>query len=204
MIRTSVVVEVFRIRRPNLFRLSPPPEDVAQALYQAFYDKTLRHVMRMIGDRECAVEATQEAFVRAFERFGTLRDRDKFGAWVASIAVNAANDIMRRRKREMPDIEAVARDGRAPEVVEEIAVAREGAQTIQEAISLLPSQFKSVIILHYVGDLDVASIAKRLGIPEGTVKSRLHRGRAWLRGFIECTEEPAEGGEADGSRQQER
>lgn len=198
-----MLVEVSRIRRPTLFR-TPPPEDVAQALYQAFYPKTLRHVQRMIGDRECAVEATQEAFVRAFERFGTLRDRDKFGARVASIAVNAARDILRRRKREMPDTETVARDGRAPEVVEEIAVAREGAQTIQEAISLLPSQFRSVIVLHYVGNLDVASIAERLRIPEGTVKSRLYRGRAWLREFIECSDEAAEGGEADGSRQQER
>lgn len=197
-------MEVSRIRRPTLFRLSPPPEDVAQALYRAFYARTLDHVTRMIGDRDCAVEATHEAFVRAFERFGTLRDRDKFGAWVASIAVNAAKDILRRRKREMPDSEAVARDNHAPEAVEEIAVAREGAQTIQQAISLLPSQYRSVIVLHYVEELDVAAIAGRLGMPEGTVKSRLHRGRAWLREFIECCDEAAEGGEDNGSRQKKR
>lgn len=197
-------MEVSRIRRPTLFRLSPPPEDVAQALYQAFYDKTLRHVTRLFGDRECAAEATQEAFVRAFERFGTLRDRDRFGPWVSSIAVNAAKDILRRRNREMPDTEAVTRDGRASEVVEEVVVAREKVHTIQEAISLLPPQFKIVIFLHHIGEYDVASISRMLGIPEGTVKSRLHRGRAWLREFIECQDEVAEGGEADGRGQQEK
>lgn len=191
---SAVVLRSWRcpdIRRSTLFR-SPPPEDVAQALYQAFYGKTLRHVTNIIGDRECAIEATQEAFVRALERFGTLRDQDKFGPWVGSIALNAARDMLRRRNRELPDDEAVLRHGSAGAAVEEIACSREDVGFVHEAIALLPVQFRDVVTLYYIGELDVASIAKTLGVPEGTVKSRLHRGRAWLREFIKRRDEPGE------------
>lgn len=171
----------------------PPPEDVALVLYERFYDRTLRIVLSFIGDRECAVEATQEAFVRAFERFGTLRDRDKFSTWVTSIALNAARDVLRRKRRETVGIEDISGQS-SPDPVEEAVLENENAHSIQEAISALPPLYKTIVILHYVAEHDITHISRALGIPEGTVKSRLHRGRMLLREIIERRDQTVEGG----------
>ena len=79
----------------------PPPKDVAEALYNAFYESTVRQTLAVVGDKDLAIEATQEAFVRAFEQFGTLRDRDKFSSWVITIAINIARGKRRQNSREI-------------------------------------------------------------------------------------------------------
>ena len=84
-----------------MFQRRPPPKDVAETLYNKYYNSTVRQVTSVIGNQEFAIEATQEAFLRAFERFDTLKDMDKFSSWVVSIAINKARDTMRKRKREV-------------------------------------------------------------------------------------------------------
>ncbi len=195
--RRQLFAEVSRIRRSDL-HYSPPPDDVAEALFHAFYKKTVGYVTMRFGDRECAIEATQEAFVRAFERFGTLKGTEKFGPWIVTIALNAARDILRRRGRETVNTEVVMRESCSRDSVEDLAIARENVRTVQDAISLLPDHLKSVVFLYHCEGHDMKSISEMLQIPEGTVKSRLHRGRAWIREFLEREGEPANGGEANG------
>lgn len=162
----------------------PLPKDAARVLYETYYADVVRQVVAVTGDVECAVESTQEAFLRAFERFDTLRDHSSFSSWVTSIALNAARDTFRKRGRELSIGEKLASlpSGNRSLMVEEEACDKESTYAVREAVRSLPLDLRTVIILFYVQDLDIQSISRILGIPAGTVKSRLSRARAWLRG----------------------
>lgn len=170
-----------------MFQRRPPPKDVAETLYNKYYNSTVRQVTSVIGNQEFAIEATQEAFLRAFERFDTLKDMDKFSSWVVSIAINKARDTMRKRKREvlMEPYTLTEAFGPKEEVVQEYPV---NTALVKQAIEMLPPHLKEVVMFFYVQELDIASIANILKIPEGTVKSRLHKARSKLRKIYESSE----------------
>lgn len=138
----------------------------------------------MTGDRDCAVEATHEAFIRAFERYDTLREPGKFALWVGSIAINIARDIFRTREREVlsTDEELDALTQVHTDAGPEPLVSRnEDVVKLREAVRRLPVDSRSIIILYYLDECSIADIAAMLGIPEGTVKSRLFAARTLLR-----------------------
>ncbi|MCL6448539.1 MAG: RNA polymerase sigma factor [Armatimonadetes bacterium] len=175
-------------RRRNRVNSQPPPKDVAAALYNTFYASTFRQVLAVIGDEDLAIEATQEAFVRAFEQFGTLRNQDKFSSWVVTIALNVARDKARKKSREIavdPHIFPPLADLAAGRTAEETALARDTTQSLIEAFRSLPEELKEVTLLFYVQDLGIAEIARQLNLPDGTVKSRLFRARKKLRETLE-------------------
>ncbi|MEX0975393.1 MAG: sigma-70 family RNA polymerase sigma factor [Bacillota bacterium] len=164
------------------------PREVAEDLYLRFYDSIFHQVFLVTGDRDCAVEATQEAFLRAFEQFNTLREPEKFPAWVGSIAINSATDTLRRRRREIPsDAEMLDAAGQqqAADDPEGRICHLEQIQSLTEAIQRLPLDSRAVIVMYYLQEQGVAGIARSLGIPEGTVKSRLYHARSLLRRFVE-------------------
>lgn len=142
----------------------------------------------MTGDRDRAAEATQEAFLRAFERFDTLREPEKFSVWVGSIAINSARDIFRRQRREIlsdtETLEAVDLLETAGDPEDRICHS-EQVQILREAVSKLPLDSRAVVVMHYLQEQGVADIARTLGIPEGTVKSRLYHARSLLRKMVE-------------------
>lgn len=147
----------------------------------------------MTGDRDCAAEATQEAFLRAFERFDTLREPAKFSAWVGSIAINLARDIFRRRRREISSdaktLVAVGQQDAAGDPEDRLC-GFEQTRALWEAVSMLPLDSRSVVVMYYLQEQGISGIATELGIPEGTVKSRLHHARSLLRQLIEPGPEP--------------
>lgn len=154
----------------------------------------------MTGDQDIAVEATHEAFVRAIERYHTLREPKKFPVWVTSIAINIARDILNRRKREIPSTGEVleAQDQVRVDTGPERLVSRnEDFVMLREAVKRLPADSRAVIFFYYVDECSIAEIAALLGIPEGTVKSRLFAARALLRrmmGEREISEKFGSGG----------
>ena len=105
------------------------------------------------------------------------------GTWVYRIATNTALDELRKRKRR-PQFHVVDDDGDVPEPADEFAhryiddVA--DRITIDAALAGLPEEFKAAVVMRDVGDLDYAEIAEALGVPVGTVKSRIARGRRML------------------------
>lgn len=175
-------------KRRNCVKCQPPPKDVAETLYNTFYAPTLRQVLAVTGNEDLATEATQEAFVRAFEQFGTLRNQDRFSSWVVTIALNVARDKARKKSREItvdPHIFPPLANLAAGQTAEETALARDETQSLTEAFQSLPEELKEVTLLFYVQDLGIAEIARLLQLPEGTVKSRLSRARKKLRETLE-------------------
>ena len=136
--------------------------------------------LRILGNREDAEDATQEAFVGALRRAGTFRREAAFSTWLYRIAVNAATDQARRRGRartvplEAEEARHATPSGGDP------SGAVTTALTVQTALSRVPEDFRVALILCDSYGFGHAQAAEILGIPVGTVKSRVFRGRLAL------------------------
>jgi RNA polymerase sigma-70 factor (ECF subfamily) len=146
-------------------------------LYQAEHDKVFRATWAFWGDREVAEDATQEAFVRALERWPRLRDQPWVTGWVTSTALNAARRLQRRR-RWLHWVETAT-------VKAAMGVDAAGAVELWQVVRALPRRQREAVTLHYLADLPVAEVARLMGCREGTVKAHLAHARKALRAQLE-------------------
>lgn len=132
---------------------------------------------RMLGRRDDALDATQEAFLACYRKLGGFRGQAAFTTWLHRVALNTCYDALRRRSREEPGRE----EGDAePPPVEDPADATAAAVDVRRALLEVAEDFRAVLILHDVQGFLYDEIAEAIGVPVGTVKSRLHRGRVAL------------------------
>lgn len=136
-------------------------------------------VYRMCGDANLAEDAAQEAFIRAWQRLSSYRPRSPFRNWVYRIATNVALDAL-RRERDMVDIDALvlANSDNGPQAVVEGA---ERGEWVRQAVLGLPPASRAVLVLREYEGLSYREIADTVGIPIGTVMSRLNYARSLLR-----------------------
>lgn len=134
---------------------------------------------RMCGDPAFADDIAQDAFIRAWEKLESYRPVAPFRNWVYRIATNAALDALRRQKDQV-DLDAVtlSAPGNNPE---QCLVHQQRDETIRQAVLSLPLASRSVLILREYEGLSYQEIADTLGIPLGTVMSRLNYARTTLR-----------------------
>ena len=153
---------------------------------QAFGELVSRHrkgtinvVYRMCGDANLAEDAAQEAFIRAWQHLPNYRPRSPFRNWVYRIATNTALDFL-RRERESVDVDTLSlasSDGDPEAMVER----GERSERVRQAVLALPPASRTVLILREYEGLSYREIADTLGIPIGTVMSRLNYARNRLR-----------------------
>ena len=172
--------------------MSDPSDEVLLAAHlrgdpAAFGQLVARHerriyglCLRILGNREDAEDAAQEAFVAALRKASSFRRAAAFSTWLYRIAVNAATDQARRRGRARlaaldPEDAGLAVDpgGELGEVVA-------AAVTVQTALAQVPEEFRVAVVLCDLYRLPYADAAQVLEVPVGTVKSRVFRGRAAL------------------------
>jgi RNA polymerase sigma-70 factor (ECF subfamily) len=136
-------------------------------------------VYRMCGDGNLADEAAQEAFIRAWQHLPGYRPQSPFRNWLYRIAINVARDVLRREEK-MVDIDSVpvADSTRGPQDALE---AQELSERVQQAVVSLPPASRAVLVLREYEGLSYKEIADTLGIPMGTVMSRLNYARNSLR-----------------------
>ena len=139
----------------------------------------------ILRDRHEAEDATQEAIARAWSSWGTLRDRDRFDAWFDRILVN----VCRNRMRHTRTIRVVALDAALELPAADSHGSTMARLALEPAFARLTPDQRIIVVLRYWRDLPVEEIAERLGIPAGTVKSRLHYALKSLRVAIESSEE---------------
>jgi RNA polymerase sigma-70 factor (ECF subfamily) len=150
---------------------------VAQAqhlrdLYAASYSRLVGTVGAVCGDRHDAEEAVQEAFVRLMGCWDKVSRYEDPEAWVRKVALR---QVSNRRRKALNGLRAALRHGPPPHVGEPTPACIDA----ERALAGLPEQQRAVIVLHRLG-LDADAMADALGVPVGTVKSRLARGRAAL------------------------
>jgi RNA polymerase sigma-70 factor (ECF subfamily) len=139
----------------------------------------------ILRDRDEAEDATQEAIARAWSGWGTLREMNRFDAWFDRILVN----VCRNRLRHTRTIRVVALDDAFEVPAADSHRAMDARLALEPAFARLTADQRIIVVLRYWRDLPVEEIAERLGIPAGTVKSRLHYALKALREAVESSEE---------------
>lgn len=138
-------------------------------------------VVRNHGDAE---DVAQEAFVRAYHHFSELRDRDHFKAWLIRttwrLAIDRQRSAARRDRREQTAYELGTPGSTPGSTKDQTPEAREFQRRLDCAIDALPEDLRRVLILAAIEGYDMRETAALLEIPEGTVRSRLHRARKIL------------------------
>ncbi|MGI5247195.1 RNA polymerase sigma factor [Dactylosporangium sp. CA-139066] len=153
--------------------------DVAE-VYHTCYRRLVVQLFAFTTDLAEAQDAVQEAFARAVARPRGFAGIDNPEAWLRTVALNVARRRWRRR-RVLDLILLRERPLHEPAIPDE----PDARTDLSEALDAIPRSYREVIVLHYYADLSVEEIAAALGVPAGTVKSRLSRGRAALAGRLD-------------------
>ncbi len=162
-----------------------------EEIYQLYHRRIYNAVYGMLGDADDAQDVTQDVFMRLHDALPTLRADEAFSTYLYRIALNLCRDRARRKKRvrfqsiDTPradddgDVEPMdfPDQGKLPE---ETVNTDELQQRVREAVTTLSTDHKAVIVMHHFQGMEVNDIAGILGVPTGTVKSRLARGRDQL------------------------
>jgi RNA polymerase sigma-70 factor (ECF subfamily) len=179
--------------------------DAFNQLVLHYQNLAYSHAYVLLGDPDSAEDATQESFIKAFQNIPGYRG-GSFRSWLLKIVTNSAYDLLRRVHRH-PTQSLFPRDDNREEVespswladpapsVQETVEQNELSRNLYNKLDELPGIFRSVLTLIDVNELDYAEAAKALGVPIGTVKSRLARARMYmknqLRGGKEVPSNPA-------------
>ena len=192
--------------------LAPSPEDARfverlrlrderafNELVRLYERRVYGLVLRMLGRRDEAEDITQEVFVQVFKAIDQFRGDSKLSTWVYRIAVNLCKNrskyLSRRHSDDQQDVAAVAervpltqaRGVTAADVArpDDLYDGHEVERIVQRCIAQVEPDFREVLVLRDVEDLSYEEIAQITGLPEGTVKSRIHRARGQLKALVE-------------------
>lgn len=163
-------------------------------LLRRHYDRIYAICRRIAGNEADANDATQEALMAIVRGLPKFDNRAKFTTWSYRVATNACLDELRRRKRRPTPALVDEHEGWSeqntdetqPAFDEQLAVRDE----VQTALNQLPEEFRHPVVLRDYAGLDYAEIAETLGIPPGTVRSRIARGRSKLVEILELGNQP--------------
>ena len=151
-------------------------------IYVSSYTRLVGQVTVVTTSREAAEDAVQEAFVRLWRRWESLKAYDNPEAWVRRVAINLAISRWRRIRRFPPF-------GYSPPLAPEgdLVIRHD----VQKALQAIPVRHRQALLLYHVVGLSVAEVAREMGAPEGTVKSWLSRGREALQRSLGVEEAPS-------------
>lgn len=150
--------------------------DAFGKLIQAFQDRLFRLGLRLFGQRAEAEDFAQEALIRVYEKRRLYDAQRPLAPWLFTVAVNLGRERLRRR-REWPQGDQLPEGAQEPDG-EKSLLRAERKQVVQLALSRVPVPFRECLALRYEAGLSLQELAQALGLPIGTVKSRLSRGLA--------------------------
>ena len=157
--------------------------DTLEQLYHQHFPKTYRTAYMVTGNAQLAEDATQEAFLKAFSNFHTLKEIGKFGSWISVIATNCAIDIIRKNKRiiltDQQEKYLNTDTGNSPQDSWE---QQETYQEVRKALLLLEPEDREILVLKYFNELSIQEMPNWF-LPAGTIKSRLFRAREKFASF---------------------
>jgi RNA polymerase sigma-70 factor (ECF subfamily) len=138
----------------------------------------------MLRDHERAMDAVQNALLRAWRDLPALRDPDRFDAWLNRLLANACIDLLRRDRRHRLDV-VLTDTSPTPIVHDETAVIADRDE-LERGFRRLGPEERAVIVLHHYLDLPLPEVAATLGVPLGTAKTRLYRGLDRMRAALDA------------------
>lgn len=151
-------------------------------LVDRHYDRCARVAARILGNREDAEEAVQDAFLRAFRALDEYEDRERFAAWLARILVNQCRTMLARTRRR----EAVFLDVTPPEAALAVDAGASGAwPELDHALAKLPDEQREALVLKFADDLTYEEMARITGAGESALKMRVQRAFVRLRVLLQ-------------------
>lgn len=165
--------------------------DPLEQLLRSDYERLFTICRRLLRDREAAEDATQEAMASIARNLARFDQKSRYSTWSYRIAANAALDEIRRRRRRpvVPLTEDAVETGASPGA----DCALVSTLTVRAALERIPREQAEALRLRHHLDLEYAEIAAVLGVPVGTVRSRIARGRKAIASLL------AEGGDGEGN-----
>jgi RNA polymerase sigma-70 factor (ECF subfamily) len=167
--------------------------DARRELFERHRNAAFRVAVRITGHREDALDVVQDSFIKAFERLGDFQRAAGFKTWLLRIVTNRALDLLRARKVRLavpldagddePRLELAA--DREPDRPGADLERRELADRLETAVESLPPEQRAVFALYATGEMTYGQIAEVVGIPIGTVMSRLYHARRRLHQLLE-------------------
>lgn len=162
-------------------RVQQGNEEMLEVLIRRYYDEVYYFCCYKTGDTESSYDCTQETFLKVTRYIHRYAEKSRFKGWLFSIARNVCNDYFRGKPQELPDTDSLMDIAEQRNAI----ASSEVAQDIREAIKLLTEEQREVVILRFYCDFKVREIAKIVGVPLATAKSRLKRGIARLKEILE-------------------
>jgi RNA polymerase sigma-70 factor, ECF subfamily len=158
--------------------------DAFSGLMERHEDRIFGLCLKMLHNRSDALEASQEIFITAFRRAASFRGDSAFGTWLYRIGINHCKDVLRKRKDlllESDQLEIERVDTRQRGVDEAAALRLD----LSRALAELRDDYREAVVMHDLGGVPYEEIATLTGVPVGTVKSRISRGRRQLGRLLE-------------------
>ena len=161
-------------------------QDAFELLAAGIVDHLYGVARLVLRDADRAEDAAQEALVRCWRDLPTLREADRFDAWLGRILMHAINDEFRRAARFRAKIAVIVRDPSTPDA----SAATADRELLDRGFARLSIEHRSVVVLRLHIGLSIEETATTLGIPVGTAKSRLHYATEALRRALEADATP--------------
>ncbi len=174
--------------------------DALNDLLDTHQDRVFRTAMTMVqGDQEAATELAQEVLISAFRHLHQFRGESRLSTWLYRMTVNFSKNLKMSQGRQKARFVSIDQINREKEEENqqrweprdealspsEILQGKDISHHLLKAIDSLADEFKDVLVLRYIEDLSYEEISKELELPAGTVKSRINRGRKYLREALE-------------------
>ncbi len=169
--------------------------DAFGELVRRYSSRMVNVAYQVVGDRELAEDIAQETFLRAYKSAARYRQISKFSTWLYTIALNLCRNELRRRKFKTYSLEGMAeRDEDSSKIRADIPdektqpdvdmERKEAGSLVRQAVEQLPEKFKTPLVLRDIQELTYEEISEILNLPEGTVKSRINRGRLRVKEIL--------------------
>ena len=164
-----------------------------EEIIHRYKDRLVNFVFRFLGQMDEAEDIVQDTFLKVYKNKHAYENIARFSTWIYTIAGNLAKTELRKRKRRrIFSISKIGPDEKEFELPSNDKTPEENAETlftekaVQAAIQELPEKFRTVIILRDIQELSYDEISMIIGVPLGTVKSRVNRGRFKLRDLLKA------------------
>ena len=160
-------------------------------LLRSHRDRIWAICRRITGNDADAADATQEALISIVRHLSRFDGASSFSTWTYRVATNAALDELRRRVRRPTPVDELPFDARHSTHTDRVPDQLADRLAVDAALAVLPPDFRAAVVLRDLCDLDYAEIGEILGIPPGTVRSRIARGRAALVPLLNGNRNPS-------------
>ncbi|HSK09314.1 MAG TPA: sigma-70 family RNA polymerase sigma factor [Vicinamibacterales bacterium] len=169
-----------------------------EVIVRQYWRQVFNVAYKFVGSHEQAEDLTQDIFLKIFRSLETFDRRANFQTWLISVSRNLCIDYYRSVRRERQTIDRQLRSEEMPAVSATVSPLRslenrDLAAQLRQALQLLPATLRTAVLLRDIHELSYQEIAERLHLPEGTVKSRINRGRRELARQIQRLRTEANG-----------